>query len=159
MARTHTIPDPEQDACISEFVTILRQTGADVLANDPKTQLVLTNRNQISGNTALIDNAEAVQTVAGQLATVSEGPLVPAIQHDAVLATDSKTPNEDANVSAYKFAGRLFRYRVVQLGGGVIGSAAIIEAVKINYSALTAIIATPQFQAAWAAVLRYIGLG
>jgi hypothetical protein len=155
MARTHTIPSPDQDACISEFVTMLRQAGADILSNDPKTQLVLTNRNQISGNTALIDNAEAIQTVAGQLANLSEGPLAIALPKDAALATNPETLPEDAKIGGFKLAGRIFGiafWKVVDTAAVVTGIAKVIDAVKV-------LVGSPLFQQAWAAFLRWIGFG
>ncbi len=159
LVRNDVVPSPEQDARINEFTNVLREAGADILANDPKTQDVLTRRNSILGNNALIENAEAIQFVVAQLVTVSEGVLARVLPRDSDLATRTSTEIAEGKDSGFRLVGRILGYKVVQAGLAVAGTGAAIEGFEKTYQTLTWIISTPQFQQAWAAILRWIGFG
>jgi hypothetical protein len=150
MARTHVIPQPDADACISEFVIILRQAGADILANDPKTQDVLTARNGIQGRLSLLEVGEPLRAVAAELATISEGPLVPALPKDAAVASNPNADTDDVNVSSFRLVSRIVRF--VARGSKKIGDAVIYTDKFIG--ALQKIMASPQFERVWAYIVN-----
>ena len=159
LVRNEAVPTAEQDALINEYITLIREAGADILGNDTKTQDVLTRRNSILGNNALVENAKAIQFVVSQLVEVSEGTLVRVMPRDADLATQPSNDSVESKDSAFRLVGRLLRYRAVQLAKGAKGAVDAIVGAEKAWLVLTRLVATPQFQQVWAAILRWIGFG
>ena len=155
--RNDVIPRPEQDATINEFLTIIRETGADILANDPKTQQVLTRRNAILGNEVLVDNADLIRAVAAELAAVSEGALPRLVLRDAALATDPAAGADDRHESSFRLSGRMVRYAVIGTTAAVAAGGAAIKNSKEIYWLGDKIYQSPQFQAALEVVMRWLG--
>ena len=158
LVRNDAVPSPETDALIAEYVTLIREAGADILAHDAQTQDIITRRNAIQGNNALIENAEAIRLTAEQLAEASEGPLPRLMRRDAEVATDPKADAEDRKDSSFRLAGRILRYGAIG-GGAVIAAGGFIAATKEIAWLGGWIVARPEFQTAWAAVLRWLGFG
>lgn len=158
LERTEAIPAPATDARLDEFVTLIRETGADILAHDAKTRDVLERRQALTGNRALIEAGEVINIVAQELAEASEGPLARAMPRDAAIATDPNADPEERKQSAFKLIGRVLRFpRIV--GGAFLVSGAAIAAVKEHHWLGAKIIASAQFQNVWQAILRYLGFG
>lgn len=156
LGRQGNCPPPEQDALIQDFLTRVREAGADILANDPTTQEVLARRNAITGNNALIEGGAAIIQVANEVAGVSEGRLASGLQEDAVVATDPNADAEERKAASYRLGGRLLRFGKIAVG--IVGGTAraIIGTQKV-FAAISDILASPLFQQAVASILRWLG--
>ena len=154
--RNGEVPEAEQDALIADYGHRIREAGADILANDPKTQEVLTARARIAGTDALVAEAQAVRAAVDLLVPVTEGLLARRLPEDAVVATDPAADAEDRKVAGAKLASRIVRIARVLVrvaawtGGAVVGTAAVLEAIPV-------IQASPIFQALLQAVYRFLG--
>lgn len=156
LVRNDAVPSPETDALISEYLTLIREAAADILAHDIKTQDIITRRNAIQGNNALIENGEAIRFTADQLAKVSEGPLSRLMRRDAEVATDPKADTENRKDSSFRLAGRILRFGTFAVSF-VAGTARTITSIKEIGRVGSWIIARPEFQQAWSAILRFLG--
>ncbi|MCU0826472.1 MAG: hypothetical protein MUE52_03490 [Tabrizicola sp.] len=151
-------PPVEKDAVLNDYRSRLREVAADILAHDPQTQAVLERRNRIVGNDALIVAADVVTGAAAQVVPITEGALATALPRDAALSTNPQADAEDRKDATYRLAGRLLRIgKWVTLGVG--GTGAAIIGSKEVLEAIPAIQASPLFQQALSAILRWLGLG
>jgi hypothetical protein len=154
--RNGEVPEAEKDALIADYGHRIREAGADILANDPKTQEVLTARSRIAGKDALVAEGAAVRAAVDLLQPLTEGLLAQRLPEDAVLATDPAADADDRKVASVKLASRLARiakvlgWAVSGTGAAIIGTAAVLEAIPVIQS-------SPIFQAALQAVYRYLG--
>ena len=154
LARSESIPRPEDDPLIGEFVQILREVAADIIANDPKSQETLARRNAIEGNNALQVNAQVINITVGQIVNVSEGALARELTLNAKDALEKNPESEDARDGAYKLSGRIIRaLRVLR------ESAATFKEFKELYPAAIEILNNPQVQQAVQAILKYLSIG
>lgn len=150
--RNGDCPPPETDPLIADYQARLREAGADILANDPQTQQVLAARNAIIGNDALVANDTVIRAAADLLLPIVEGVLARTLPVDAAVATELKADAEDRKVASVRWAGRVVRIAKIMGGvvGTVVGTAAFLEAIPVIW-------ASPIFQAAYQAALRYLG--
>ena len=154
LARSESIPRPEDDPLIGEFVQILREVAAYIIANDPKSQETLARRNAIEGNNALQVNARVINITVGQIVNVSEGALARELTLNAKDALEKNPESEDARDGAYKLSGRIIRaLRVLR------ESAATFKEFKELYPAAIEILNNPQVQQAVQAILKYLSIG
>lgn len=155
-------PPPDKDAVLSDYLTRLREVAADILSHDPATQSVLERRNAITGNTALIDSAVAVQQATAELLRVTAGHLAKSLPKDAALATDPTANPDDRKAAAFRWAGRFLRIGAWCVGASVGATYALGQTIvlaKDVLEALPIIQASPYYQQALAAVLRLLNLG
>jgi hypothetical protein len=154
LVETQSIPAPDQDPLIGEFVASLRETAADILAADTNTQDILTKRKAVMGSDALIAHAGDINIVVGQIVVISEGALQRLLPENADAALNPKAHPDDRNIGAYKLASRLLRvHRIIRELGGTIAD------YKELATFLMVLTAHPAFQSAIAAILKYLGLG
>ena len=154
LARSESIPRPEDDPLIGEFVQILREVAADIIANDPKSQETLARRNAIEGNNALQVSAQVINITVGQIVNVSEGALARELTLNAKDALEKNPESEDARDGAFKLSGRIIRaLRVLR------ESAATFKEFKELYPAAIEILNNPQVQQAVQAILKYLSIG
>ncbi len=154
LSKSETIPSPDQDALIGEFVHLVREVAADIAANDPKAQETVARRNSIEGNNALQVNAEVINFTVGQIVNVSEGALARELANNARNALETAPETEAARTGAFKLSSRVLRvHRVLREVGENIA------AYKELYHFACVLIAHPQMQQALQAILRYLGLG
>ncbi len=156
LARQGDCPTPEQDALVQDFLTRIREAGADILANDSKTQEVLERRNSIRGNDALIKGRDAIVAVAAEVSVLSEGRLASALPADAAVATDPNADPEERKVASVRVGGRLLR--VGKIAAWIIGGfgTTIISAREV-LEAISAIDASPLYRQAVEFILRWLG--
>ena len=116
-------PSIEQDATLSDYLTRIREAGADILAHDPETQRVLDRRNAILGNTSLIDARTSLIATVNMIVPITEGRLALTLLRDAETASDPKADAEDRKASSYRLVGRVWRIGkwVVALPGAAAG--------------------------------------
>jgi len=157
LAANEVIPTSEQDALIHEYLYRMREAAADILGTDPKTREVIARRNAIVGNDALIDVRQGVMEAAEGLASRSEGRLAKVLPDDASVATDLAADPEERKASSFRLAGRLVRIAVVAGTGIRLVGDAISGGEKI-IGTIEAIRASPMFQMALRAALKYLGL-
>lgn len=157
LARQGDCPTPEQDALVQDFLTRVREAGADIHAHDPKTQEVLERRNAIMGNDALIHGRDVIIAAAAEVASVCEGRLADALPADAAVAGDPKANAEERKSASARIAGRLLRVAKVAAWLGERGKSVIVG-LKDVLEAIPAIAASPIFQQAVAFVLRWLGI-
>lgn len=156
LGRQGNCPSPEQDPLVQDFLTRVREAGADILANDPKTREVLERRNAIVGNDALIDGRKIIVQLAVEIAALSEGRLATALPDDAWVATDPNANPEERKVASVKIAGRLLRigklafWIVGGTGGAIIGTQKVLEAIP-------AIAASSIYKMAVEYMMRWLG--
>lgn len=159
LVRNEVVPRPDQDAKINEFVTQIREIGADILGHDPKTQDILKRRNEITGNNALIENRDLITQVAGQLAEASEGPLQRIMERDAELATSMAVDADDRHDGSFRLSGKILRFLVLHPIAGTAALGAAVAGGKEIYWLGEKIITSPQFQTFLEAVMRWLGFG
>lgn len=154
-AATQSIPAPEQDPLIAEFLRILRETGADIAGHDPQTRDVLSRRELLRDDAVLIAHRETILPLVEAVAGASEGELALSLPEDADRATDPAADPEVRRDSAFRLAGRMVRVGVVTgvLGPGAVG-AAIAGAREI-----AGLAAHPAWQVFLKAVWRFLGMG
>jgi len=149
-------PSPEQDPMLRDFLTRIREAGADILAHDPATQQVLERRNAILGNAALIEGRATLLAGIEAVVPNTEGRLAITLVLDATNATDPATDTDDRKASSYRLVGRLIRIAkwvavgTAGIGGAVVGTKEVLEAIPI-------IQASPIFQEAVKIAMRYLG--
>jgi hypothetical protein len=150
------VPEAETDALIADYGHRIREAGADILANDPKTQELLTARARIAGTDAFVAEGAAVRSAVDLLLPVTEGLLAQRLPEDAETASDPAADPEDRKVASVKLASRLVRiakvlaWAVGGTGATIIGTAEVLEALHMIQS-------SPIFQAALQAVYRFLG--
>lgn len=144
------IPGDDKDPLIADFMQRVRQAGADIFANDPKTRDMFAALNAFAENDALLEAREDVQAGADQIAEVAEGALQRDLPLDADQATDPDTDPETRKRSGYRLVSR-----VVRVAFFVIGAAAAGVGVTAN---VTALAESQWFMALFNAALKYIGL-
>lgn len=142
-----SLPEPDQDPLIADFLTQIRNAGADIFAHDHRTQQMVAARNEVLGNDALIDAREEVVTAVAEIVPITEGILADDLKGDAEVATDSEADPQERKNRGYRLVSRTVKIAgVVVVGGsGVIASVA-------------AIADSPAVNALIQAALRYLGL-
>lgn len=160
---TGDCPSAEQDPLIADYRHRLRDVGADILASDPETRNVLERRATITGNDALIENAEEIGEVVKAVEPLLESRLAGALPVDAQTATDPDANPEDRAAASFRLAGRILRIeRALPLArdvcagfaagnAGLVGVAGYLQAMEFFAT-------SPAAKAAMAAIYRYIGL-
>ncbi len=156
MIQNEVVPDSEKDEKIKEYLTLIRETGADILGNDAQTQEILKRRNAVTGNDALEIVRSDVLAVAGELAEASEGALPRLMDRDAELATSVVADPEEKHVASYRLSGRILRFGLLATGGVAAVGGTISGAKEIVWVGKK-IVASPQFQTVMEAVLRWLG--
>jgi hypothetical protein len=155
MGRGECPPD-QADALVADYQLRIRDAATDILAHDPVTRDVLARRNAITGNAALIEAAAAIRGAAALIPPVAQGALVVVIPRDVALATDPASDADDRKAASLRLSSRMLRIgkvvAVVARGGyaAVLGTNQILKAIA-------EIAASPLFQAARNAILRYLG--
>lgn len=154
MAQTETIPLPDEDALIGEFIAILRETAADILTADPATQDRLAKRNTLRKDNALRDVAQDIHKVVGDITQVSEGALTRLLPENEQTALNPAADPQDRQIAAYKLAGRLLRVNrtLRDIGGTLSDYKELVHFGKV-------LINSTQFQTVIAAIMRALGLG
>jgi hypothetical protein len=155
LARQGDCPTPEQDALVQDFLTRIREAGADILANDPKTQAVLERRNSILGNDALIEGRDAIVPVTAEVAVLSEGRLASGLPEDSAVATDPQADPEERKAASFRLAGRLLRVGKIATRA-VSGAGRMVVAFQKVLDAIAAIKKSPLYQQAVEYILRWI---
>lgn len=154
--RNGECPPVESDPLIADYLSRIREAGADVLAHDPKTREVLAARNATTGNDALIEHADAVRATVEVVLPMTEAALTIVLSRDAALATDPGADAEDRKDASVRLSGRLLR--VGQVGAAVVaGGAGLVLGTQKVLEAIAAIQVSPVFQQAVQAILRYLG--
>jgi hypothetical protein len=149
-------PSTENDALVADYLTRVREAGADILAHDTKTQEVITARHAILGNDALIDGTVVICDAVALIVPITEGVLATALPRDAALATDPKADPNERKEASFRLGSRFLRIvkvigvGVVVSGGGIITTAELIQAIPV-------IQASPIFRQAQQAILNYLG--
>jgi hypothetical protein len=154
-AAIQSIPAPEQDPLIAEFLRILHETGADIAGHDPQTQNVLALRAMAHDDTALIADRETLPPLVEAVAGASEGELALSLPEDADRATDPAADPEVRRDSAFRLAGRMVRVGVVT---GVLGLGAVGAAIA-GAREIAGLAAHPAWQVFLKAVWRFLGMG
>lgn len=153
-ARTQSIPDPDQDPLIAEFLRLVRQTGADIAAHDPRTREVLETRAHERDESALIETRDVILPLANAVAEVSEGELAAALPQDAETATNPAADQEERRVAGFRLTGRMIRVGAVS---GVVGLGAVGAAI-IGIREIIWVAQLPQWQLFLKALWRYLGM-
>lgn len=129
--RLGNLPLPEQDALIDEFLIQLRNTAADIFANDEATRTAMANRGHVADDAALIAVQSAVIEVVGLVVPETEDLLQAQLPEDAEVATDATADPEERRNAVFRLASRLLRvsWFVAKFAGksvvaGVIGEVA-----------------------------------
>jgi hypothetical protein len=134
----------------------MRDIGADILANDPKTQEILSARSAIQGNNALIEDGVVIAQLVAELTPLTEGRLTTGLKLDAALATDLMAHPDDRKDASIRLLSRLVRIAnigkaaVLRTSAAIVGAAGVLEAIQV-------IQVSPIFQQALASILRYLG--
>jgi hypothetical protein len=157
--RNGECPSTETDALIADYLTRIREAGADILSHDTKTQEVITARNAIIGNDALIDGAVVIRDAVALIVPVTEGVLTTALSRDADLATDPKADPADRKDASIRLSSRVLRAFKVILwvgggtGGAIIGTKEVLGAIP----EIAKLLDTPFYQQALQLIFRYLG--
>ncbi|MEZ5912890.1 MAG: hypothetical protein R3D84_12245 [Paracoccaceae bacterium] len=150
-------PTAEQDPLIADFLHRVREAGADILAHDPATRDMLEKRHAITGNNALVEAGGEVVEAATKIADQAEGRLATMLPDDAATATNPDADPEARKDASFRLASRLLRIAKIGAAAGA-GGAAIIVGTKEVIEALPVITASPYYQTALDAILRWLGL-
>ena len=132
------------------------------LWSDVREQRLPPGSDAITGNTALIESAVAVQQATAELLRVTAGHLAKSLPKDAALATDPTANPDDRKAAAFRWAGRFLRIGAWCVGASVGATYALGQTIvlaKDVLEALPIIQASPYYQQALAAVLRLLNLG
>jgi hypothetical protein len=144
---------PEKDPLLQDYLQRIREAGADILANDPKTQGVLSRRNEILGNNALIDVKDAAIGASEKLASLSEGLLATSLPRDAALSTNENVPIEERRAASFKLSSRVLRIGAIiaATGGAIAAYPSFIEGSGLIWR-------DPIVQRLVDAILNYLGM-
>ncbi len=158
---TGELPAEKDDALLGDFLNRIRETGAEIFAEDPETQKAIERRKRIEPNAALAENTEALRLVAEEIAKRSDpGPLarLPGAL-DAV--SDPNRSAEEKHAESVKFAGRVLRvFKVCSaiVGGGAATGLAAPVATKEAIEAYRWLATDPAVQQAYRIILQFLGL-
>ncbi len=158
---TGELPAEKDDALLGDFLNRIRETGAEIFAEDPETQKAIERRKRIEPNAALVENTEALRLVAEEIAKRSDpGPL--ARLPDALDAvSDPNRSAEEKHAESVKFAGRVLRvFKVCSaiVGGGAATGLAAPVATKEAIEAYRWLATDPAVQQAYRIILQFLGL-
>lgn len=157
-ARQGNLPLPEQDVLIEEFLIQLRNTAADMFANDEGTRAAMANRGHVADDKALIAVQSAVVEIVAKVVPETEGLLQVQLPEDAVLATDANADPEGRRNGAFRLASRLLRMGWL-VTRWPVGVAATALTGKVAIDALAPVFASPAYQLLLKAIWAMLGLG
>lgn len=141
------LPEPHQEPLLADFLTQVRNAAADIFANDDRTKQMVSARNEVLGNDALIDARKEVLEGVAEIKHAAEGILSVDLEQDAAIATNPQSDPEERKNSGYRLVSRVARITSIVIGGSVAFAASV-----------AALADSPAALALAKAVLRYLGL-
>lgn len=153
-ARLGYIPTPEQDPLIEDWLVQLRNSAADIYANDEGTRAAMANRGHVADDSALIAAQASVVEVVAPIISQSEALLQAQLPEDAETATNPNADSEERRNAAFRLASRVLRvgwFVGKSVAAGVIGEAAV--------QILAPVFATQAWQLFRKAIWALLGLG
>ena len=149
-------PAADTDPLIEDYSTRIRDAGADILANDPQTQNMLTARNAIAGNNAIQEGAADIANLVALIEPLTTGRLTLVLTSDATVSADPKANPEDRKDASIRLSSRVLRIGKILIAGTAVSYAAVIG-TKNLLEAIPVILASPYFQAAMQWIFKFMG--
>ncbi|OUS34253.1 hypothetical protein A9Q94_16895 [Rhodobacterales bacterium 56_14_T64] len=148
------LPAEDKDALIADFLKHIREAGAEIFAEDEETRKAVARRRAIEPNDALIEHGDAIWAVANKISEVSESGPLEQLPQAANQALDPSVSSEGRHTSSFKLVGRIIAVLTTVGAAGLAFPPAVQGAIE-SYRWL---VADPQVQIVWQAILRYLGL-
>ncbi|WP_282077660.1 hypothetical protein [Epibacterium ulvae] len=151
------LPAEDKDALIADFLKHVRETGAEIFAEDGETQKAIARRNKVTPNDVLIPHRDALMAVAQRAAQVAQPGLLQKLPAAADAALDSTKTKDERHAKSFKLVGRIIR--VLRFTADTV--AKILQVPKITQDAIQAyrwLVSDPQVQTVWNLVLQFLGL-
>lgn len=148
------LPAEDKDALIADFLKHIREAGAEIFSEDEETRKAVARRRAIEPNDALIEHGDAIWAVANKISGVSESGPLEQLPQAANQALDPSVSSEGRHTSSFKLVGRIIAVLTTVGAAGFAFPPPVQGAIE-SYRWL---VADPQVQIVWQAILRYLGL-